>query len=706
MIGRIINYNLMEGDMQLKIRFIFSVLILFISFSALYAGDTSFYVSPSGDDSSPGTIDHPFLTPERAQRAVREARAASMTGNITVYLREGEYYLDSTLTFGPQDGGDDTRVVTWSAYENENVLLSGGEILTGWQNLSGDLWYMDIPEVAQGSWWFGQLFKDNHRMPRSRFPNGDSLMKLNSRDDVNYDLDEIDLPLVPSTEDLGQYKAEICALHIWNTSRVYIESSSNNHISTVNSLGSPGWHIAYQTTAQTRLFLEHAIPFIDQPGEWHCDASTGRLTYLAPPGEDPNTRKFIAPKLNTLIKAHGESGNPVKNLHFKNMRLEHTQWILEEEGFRCLQAAHYVWEGGGVTFIIPVAIDLNYAEKCEIKGCRIAHMAQNAVGIGVASHYNKVTGCEITDVGAQAVMIGYRGHLYDNGALYSKSRDWPDPSMAPVGNEVTNCNIHHGNVIYYGSCAVWTAFTKNTVISNNTIAHFPYTGVSIGFKWNADPTSMESCFVEYNHIHHCMEYLGDGAGIYALGTQPGSVLRGNVIHDIPRHPQAEGEDNNGFSMDEGCMNFLIEDCVVYNVSGTNLQWYRSWESDNTVRNNHMYPRGELPPDSILQPALERAGPTEQYAYVHDPSYWGLTDTKRKIISSPGAGHGFDITKGNVKGADSHIIAVYDIRGRKIGQWKNITRRELNPLMSPVSGCYIYRMENRSDRLQKRIITLR
>ena len=59
-----------------------------------------------------------------------------------------------------------------------------------------------------------------------------------------------------------------------------------------------------------------------------------------------------------------------------------------------------------------------------------------------------------------------------------------------------------------------------------------YTGVSVGWMWNPTPTPCRANLVENNHIHHVMQILSDGGGIYTLGRQPGTVLRGNVIHDV------------------------------------------------------------------------------------------------------------------------------------------------------------------------------
>src|SRR5688500_1334713 len=55
----------------------------------------TFYVSPKGRDTNPGTFARPFLTPQRARDAVREVNA-DMSGEIHVVLRGGTYALAST----------------------------------------------------------------------------------------------------------------------------------------------------------------------------------------------------------------------------------------------------------------------------------------------------------------------------------------------------------------------------------------------------------------------------------------------------------------------------------------------------------------------------------------------------------------------------------------------------------------------------------
>ena len=60
---------------------------------------------PSGNDSNAGTQAAPFATLHRAQAAVRGHLAAGTKDDITVFLREGVYYLENPLTFPAADAG-------------------------------------------------------------------------------------------------------------------------------------------------------------------------------------------------------------------------------------------------------------------------------------------------------------------------------------------------------------------------------------------------------------------------------------------------------------------------------------------------------------------------------------------------------------------------------------------------------------------------
>ena len=111
----------------------------FASVSAIFFGVTiataadqaTFYVAPGGSDSNKGTKDAPFKTITQAQKAVR-AINGTMTGDISVILREGTYQLPATVNFTEADGGKDGHYVRYKAYDGEQPLITGGMGITGW----------------------------------------------------------------------------------------------------------------------------------------------------------------------------------------------------------------------------------------------------------------------------------------------------------------------------------------------------------------------------------------------------------------------------------------------------------------------------------------------------------------------------------------------------------------------------------------------
>ena len=70
------------------------IFLTLLSAGLLSADAAEFFVSPQGSDENPGTAKAPFATFTRAQKAVRDARAAAPAEGVTVTFRSGLYSLD------------------------------------------------------------------------------------------------------------------------------------------------------------------------------------------------------------------------------------------------------------------------------------------------------------------------------------------------------------------------------------------------------------------------------------------------------------------------------------------------------------------------------------------------------------------------------------------------------------------------------------
>ena len=131
-----------------------------------------FFVAPNGDDAATGGRDAPFATLQRARDAIRHARSGGGSRHIVVTVRGGTYYLAGTLVLGPEDSGSADAPVVWRSAPSEEAILSGGRaITTHWSTRDGKIYFTDIPEAGNGKWRFSELFVNERRAVKARYPN-------------------------------------------------------------------------------------------------------------------------------------------------------------------------------------------------------------------------------------------------------------------------------------------------------------------------------------------------------------------------------------------------------------------------------------------------------------------------------------------------------------------------------------------------------
>ena len=80
--------------------------------------------------------------------------------------------------------------------------------------------------------------------------------------------------------------------------------------------------------------VENALSLLDQPGEWFLDRKSGLVYYMPAAGENPNTRQFIAPKLEQIVCLRGTVQAPVQFVELRGLRIEHAEWPMPAFGYR------------------------------------------------------------------------------------------------------------------------------------------------------------------------------------------------------------------------------------------------------------------------------------------------------------------------------------------------------------------------------------
>jgi hypothetical protein len=164
------------------------------------------------------------------------------------------------------------------------------------------------------------------------------------------------------------------------------------------------------------------------------------------------------------------------------------------------------------------------------------------------------------------------------------------PQQAAIGNKVVDSDISDCGVQFYGAVGIWCGLTAETKLTNNEIYNLPYTGISIGWMWSPVATPCRDNTIQQNHIHHVMQKLSDGGGIYMLGLQPGSKLVDNHIHDISVN--AGRAESNGMFLDEGTKDVLVQNNLIHNIAKSPLRFHRA--SRNIVKDNYLFSLSTIP----------------------------------------------------------------------------------------------------------------
>ncbi len=587
----------------------------------------TYYVSPAGSDSNPGTIDAPFQTVIKAREVVRTVNS-SMAHDIHVYLRGGNYDITSTVAFGPQDSGTGGHTIYYQAYAGETPVLNGATKVTGWTQSTGGIWQAPLDRSTK----LRNLYVNDARASMAS-KTVTSLGGYNTysvtagqaawawvsgsgSDGIVYSA--ADVPVIATnTTDL-----EIVNYTTWNENIVTIRGVTTSNGNTVLLLQQPygaiaqlpNWGAGFNVNGTHKVY--NAFEFLTSPGQFFFDKTAGTLYYYPLAGQNMATADVEAPSVTTLVSLAGTSTtNQVANITFQGITFANTDYSLYSVagsyGKATAQGATvYIAYGDGnyhnsayeITDTLPGMINVNSANSINFVGNVVKHSGCEGIAMNNDVSNSQLVGNLMYDIAGSAIVISHPQHVYIGAVPSGCAGGGTHLKYAPgvagkCSNDVIKDNFIYQSTSVFGGHGGITAFFPDALtITHNVIDNTAYNGLSMGWGWwnfNGDSdsvcpgnpsTTAKSNTVTYNQFIDTMQVLTDSGAIYTVGAEPDTTMSNNYIKGTPG-----GQGKYGLHQDEGSAYMTLENNVMdvaLNVENTIEVGTWGRQHDITYNNNY------------------------------------------------------------------------------------------------------------------------
>ncbi|WP_054027447.1 X2-like carbohydrate binding domain-containing protein [Bacillus sp. FJAT-28004] len=566
--------------MKRKLALLIAIYMVFTSLSlsgaikpVQAASQQSFYVSPLGDDNNSGTSDSPFRTIDKAREAVREINS-TMTDDIYVYLQDGEYLLDETLTFDSLDSGNNGYKVIYTADAGATPVISGGvDISAGWELYDNE---KNIYKKTGVDWNFRQLYVGEDRGIRARQPNltndvvkGPYYRAKNG--EYPYAINE---DARSWASELSGTSAEMVILQSWSQVRGRIDTINETTGQVDFKFPESGFSYNHHGQGNSPYFFENALSLLDAEGEWYLDTAEETVYYKPRISETINATRIIAPKLETVVNVEGSLGSKVHDIEFSGITFMHSNWLAPSSyGYVDVQAGFRFQSvtGGNNTEIRNTArytasramLELKYTSHITISN----NIFQYAGSWGIMGYegtdHTSIDGNKFSDNAGGGVSMGIVGDLWDD----NEGKDlYTLPDGQSQFDTITNNTIDHIGLDYGDMVGIGAMLPQNMTIANNEISNLPYSGISIGWNWSDADHGMTNNQVHNNYIHDSVRLIQDGGGIYTLGRMDGfSNIYHNYIKNMRQGEYAAWNHIMGVYLDGATSYRMVERNVIDNT---------------------------------------------------------------------------------------------------------------------------------------------
>ncbi|MBD3344637.1 MAG: hypothetical protein GF401_06210 [Chitinivibrionales bacterium] len=563
--------------------------LIALLFAASAAMAVTYYVSPTGDDNSDGSEGSPFKTLHHARDALRNVSGESKT----VIIKDGDYFLDEPLRFDENDAGTEQNPVLWKGEDGTFPTIYGGQRITGWEKVSGDIYKA---HVGSTDWQFWTLSENGKRSQPARHPN---IMGESNVGDQRGNYKVLD----------GAYNATRRGNDIYYNEGDFPD---NWDYSNARASSSPGWftdareitNVDFSTRCITmepnwnpsgNYWVEGSKDFIDQPGEWALDGD-GYVWYW-PKKLPVENQVIVGGKVLRIIEFMGSSpSNPTKYITVEGVTLSTTDGpdtVYSSKTSPANPGDEDHENNCENDCMRHGIVQFENAEHCAIRYSKLWNGGTMGVVFNYHSQYNEMYGCWLEGVNYFGVYLG---------SYCCTSGPW---DFINHHNEVVNNYIHDYGKLQSGCAGVHMYQSGENEISYNEIRGCGRYGMSIKGQRLAGIPALagnDSLYLlsrknnmHHNDISHVIHSTADVGAYEQWWPGYGNKLYNCVFHDLyhifcPSRNKEGGQD--GFDCDLSYRNCVYHDAgfttETYNIAAYNCIDVMNWWMEGDF-GNQPYP---------------------------------------------------------------------------------------------------------------------
>lgn len=549
------------------------------------------YVSVKGNNANPGTIEMPLASLKGARDLIRQIKT-SHKGDINVWFRGGEYYLEETVVFGPEDSGEGESSITYQAYPNEIPVFSATIGINNWEKVEHSIpgfsglalekiWVADLAQNRNLQGRFYTLYDPMGRLPRARSSGFIPTRYSSDLQGKREGLDILHFPAGTLKNWSNLEDVEICIRphHAWVLNILPLASVDEEKLIAKTSLS------ATYTMGELHFlkglascWVENVPEALDEPGEWVLNRKENKLYLWSREGNSPEGIR--APVLREYIRLEGKIDRaglddvPVRNISFRGFSFKNGERDLLTEDDRGLQHDWDMFDKGNAM------IRLRGSENCCIENCHFYQSGGSAIRVDLHAQNNIIQNNHIEHIGGCGILLSGYG---------------PGTKDVNRNNLIYNNHIHHVGEIYWHAPGIFLWQSSENRVANNLIHNTPYSGMIISGLMDryisraeriANPDAKmpppgllaHDNLVEYNEIHHVMEVMGDGNGIYIRGAGNGNNIRRNYVH----HLLAPVVMQSAIRTDGGQKGTLIAENLIYKCVSHGIHLKLNNHAENNI----------------------------------------------------------------------------------------------------------------------------